>query len=130
MNIIVDMNHSKITFNKKLVGTKIMAWPKKHTRRIKVDDEVFLWHLSGNDLEGKEKSITIGKEDERFFLLLDPYAWDTLVEPAIIHEVIDWAIEQGWTAEKGPTRSLAYLRETETYIWLPDGIRHIYQIDS
>lgn len=104
-----------------------MAWPKKHTRRIKVDDDVFLWHISGNYLEGEERSITIGKGNERFFLLLDPYVWDTLIEPSTIREVIEWATKEGWTPEKGPTKSIAYSPETKSYVWLPEGVRHTYE---
>lgn len=106
-----------------------MTWPKKHTREIIIGDEQYLWHISAKCLAGKGGSITIGKAKERFFLYLDPYVWDTLIEPSTIRCVIEWAKAAGWTAEKGPTRSVAYSRADKTYIWLPDNVRHLYQSD-
>ena len=107
-----------------------MAWPKKDTRKIHLGAETFLWHLSGNNIECGKCVITIGKSDGRFVLHLDPFVWDTPIAPSTIREVILWAKTEGWSAELGPTRGLAYSAEAENYIWLPDGIRYLHQLEN
>lgn len=98
-------------------------------RKIHLVGESFLWHLSGNDIECGKCLITIGKSDGRFVLYLDPLVWDTTITPSTIREVILWAKAKGWSPELVPTKALADSAEGGSYVWLPNGIKHLYQLN-
>lgn len=107
-----------------------MAWPKKGTRKIVVDGQDFLWHYSGHCSLCSDSVITVGREDNRFFLFIDPYPHDFIVSPASIAESIRWALKEGWTCQFGPTRAMAFDSTTQNNVWLPDGVRHLVDLDS
>ena len=82
------------------------------------------------NIECGKCSITIGKSEAKFLLHLDPFVWNTTITPSSIRDVILWAKSEGWSAELGPTKALAYSAEAESYIWLPDGIKYLHQLES
>ena len=84
-----------------------MAWPKRHTRTLRLDGCDYLWHLSGNQLDCSGTVLTVGKATCRHYLHVDPYPWDFEIRPATVAEAVRWALSQGWSAEDGPTRRMA-----------------------
>ena len=105
-----------------------MSWSKKHTRAITVEGQKFIWHLSGNRLDGKDVLLTVGKEKDRYFLFIDPYPWDFEITPANIATAIKWALQQGWTPEKGPSKNMVWSAGKNSFVWLPEGIRFLHEI--
>ena len=105
-----------------------MAWTQKDTRRIIVAGQKFLWHLPGNRLDGKDVMLTVGKDKDRYFLFIDPYAWDFELTPKNITEAFKWALQQGWTTEKGPSRYMAWSSADSGFVWLPKGISFIHEL--
>jgi len=101
-----------------------MAWPKRGTRRLVVDGEEFLWHYAGHCLWCSDDVFTVGREGAPYVLFIDPYAWHFEFRPAQVVEAIRWALKEGWTSEKGPTRAMALNDASRAYEWLPDGKRH------
>lgn len=106
-----------------------MAWPKKKTRKIVVDGTPFLWHYSAGCLYCSDAVITVGKEDDRFYLFIDPYPHDFEFRPAKIADAIRWAIAEGWTSANGPTRGMAYDSTLGSNVWLPQGARHLCDVN-
>ena len=106
-----------------------MAWPKKNTRKITVNGIEFLWHLSKNSIDSKETLITAGSQHDRFFLFIDPYPWEFEIKPAHISAAVEWASKQGWNPETGPSKYLAFSAKAQKFVWLPDGIKHLHQIE-
>lgn len=104
-----------------------MAWPKKHTRRIHIGDREYLWHISGNEIE-TENSITVGTENGKYFLFVDPYAYDFEITPANVRAALEWALDRGWCPESGSTRGMAFSPEAKDFYWLPAGVRFAYEI--
>ena len=106
-----------------------MAWPKKHTRRLHVDDREYLWHISGNEIESANP-ITVGIETGKYFLFIDPYAHEFEITPSNVCAALEWALGEGWCPESGPTRSMAFSPETKEFYWLPDGSKFAYEMAS
>ena len=107
-----------------------MTWPKKNTRTITADGQQFLWHLSGNRLDGKETVITVGKNGQKYLLFIDPYPWDFDITPSNISKAVSWALGQGWAPASGPTKNMAYSKRRKTFVWLPKGIRYIHELKT
>mgnify|MGYP001603653518 CR=1 FL=1 len=102
-----------------------MAWPKKGTRRLTINKEVFLWHYSAHCPLCSEDVFTIGQEGQRFVLYIDPVPWGFELTPSSVVKAVKWALEQGWTTTVGPTRGMAWNDKTNGFQWLPDGNRHL-----
>jgi len=111
-----------------LAITTPMAWPKKKTHKLVVDDMSFLWHYSGHCPACSNAVITVGKSGDRYFLYVDPMPWDFEFRPAYIAEAIRWALSQGWSSDSGPTRAMAL--DGDCHVWLPEGFRHLYDVKS
>lgn len=107
-----------------------MAWPKRNTRTITVDGEQYLWHVSGNQIDCKETVITVGKDEQKHLLFIDPYPWDFEITPLSISKAVRWALGQGWTPAAGPTRNMAYSKLKNTFEWLPKGIRFLHELKT
>lgn len=105
-----------------------MAWPRKGTHKITIDETMFLWHFRGHCLSCCEDPITIGVEGGRYVLFLDTCTWNFEMTPAFIARAIRWAILEGWTPQNGPTRTLA-MNPDNQFQWLPEGVAHLYLID-
>ena len=105
-----------------------MAFPKKYTRKITIDNQIYLWHLNGNSLEFGEHHITIRHQQiAGQILYIDPYAWDLEIRPGMIREAILFALENGWLPlEKKAPMYLGF--QNEQFILLPEGIEFIYQL--
>lgn len=101
-----------------------MAWPKRGTRRIVVDGEAFAWH-SGT-IDCGDVVFTAGKPGVPYVLFIDPLPWPA-PPPAHVAAAIRYARAQGWSAESGPTRAVAFSEATQTFEWLPEGHRHLAQ---
>ncbi len=106
-----------------------MTWPKKHTRRLRFNDREWLWHVSGGEIWA-ETPITVGTEAGRYVFHIDPYAHDFEITPAMIRRAIKWALSEGWSPENGPIRSMAYSTETESFYWLPKGMRYARELEG
>ncbi|GJM25526.1 MAG: hypothetical protein DHS20C16_19410 [Phycisphaerae bacterium] len=106
-----------------------MAWPKKHTRRIRINNREWLWHISGGGTWA-ETPITVGIEEGRYVFHIDPYAHDLDITPSMIRHAIEWALAEGWSPEEGPIRSMAYSDETHSFYWLPSGARYAREVSD
>ncbi|MBN2319671.1 MAG: hypothetical protein JXR49_11365 [Acidobacteria bacterium] len=107
-----------------------MAWPKKNSRAVVVDGERFLWHISGNRIDGKETLIAVGKAEQKYMLFIDPYPWDFEIAPSNITRALRWALVHGWNAAAGPSKYMAFSRRENTFVWLPDGIRFLHELNN
>ncbi len=101
-----------------------MAWPKKGTRKIVVDQEEFLWHYDACCPTCSNDVFTAGKAGEPYVLFIDPYPWAVEIGPGYVAKAIRWAKMQGWSALKGPTRALSFDSDTEEFFWLQNDQRH------
>ncbi len=102
-----------------------MAWPKKGTRKISVDGVDYLWHYSGCCLYCSEDVFTIGLPGKPYVLYIDPFSWNFEIKPSNIANAIRWAVNNGWTPEKGPIKAMSFDRN-DAFVWLPDGERHLH----
>ena len=107
-----------------------MAFPKKHTREIIVNDQTYLWHLRKNDLYWGWHHITIRhKQVAGQILFIDPYSWHFEVRPRSIREGILFALENNWNPqEKGKPLYISY-QETNFFV-LPEGIQFAGQLKT
>ena len=106
-----------------------MAFPKKYTRKITVNDQTYLWHLNENSIDFEEYHITIRHEKiAGQILYLDLYSWHLSIRPRTIREAILWALENGWEPkEKGKPIYVGY--PDGKFQLLPEGIRFAYQMN-
>jgi len=89
----------------------------------------FLWHLSGNFVDAKEIVITAGSRHGKFFLFIDPYPWEFEIRPVNIEAAVKWALNEGWTTDKGPNRNMAFSAKKRNFIWLPDGKKFLHDVE-
>jgi hypothetical protein len=101
-----------------------MAWPKKGTRKIVIDGITYLWHYSGHCPLCSDAVFTVGIAGKPYVLYIDPFPWNFELTPSSIASAINWAIDHGWSPEKGSTRGMALDDESKEFIWLPEGQRH------
>lgn len=104
-----------------------MSWPKRHTRRLCIGTQEYLWHLDGNTIES-EARITVGTQKGKYVLFIDPYAHDFEIKPSTIRKAVEWALNAGWSSETGPTRGMAYSMDMKNFFWLPDQVKFEYEI--
>jgi len=101
-----------------------MAWPKKETRKIVIDGDDFLWHYDACCPWCSDDVYTAGQSGQPYVLFIDPYPYAATIGPGYVAKAIMWAILQGWSTSKGPTKSMSIVSETEEFFWLEDGERH------
>ena len=101
-----------------------MAWPRKGTRKLVVDEEEYLWHYDAHCPLCSTDVFTIGQEGGRFVLYIDPFPWGFEFRPASVVKGIRWALRNGWTAESGPSRAIVWNDAAQDFEWLPEGKRH------
>ena len=101
-----------------------MAWPKKGTRKIVVDQEEFLWHYDACCPWCSNDVFTAGRSGEPYVLFIDPFPYAAEIGPKYIARAISWAIKQGWSTSKGPTRALSIDSTTGEFYWLQNDERH------
>ncbi|MEM7432522.1 MAG: hypothetical protein AAF351_11385 [Pseudomonadota bacterium] len=106
-----------------------MAFPKKHTRQISVDNRSYVWHLNQNSLVFREAHITIAENGvSGQILYLDPYPWGLEIRPKKVRKAILWAIENGWTpAKKGPPMYLGF--QNGEFFILPGEAKFTHEIE-
>lgn len=102
-----------------------MAWPKKGTRKLVIDEKTYLWHYSGHCPLCSSDVFTIGQHGNRFVLYIDPYPWGFELTPSSVVTAIKWAVDKGWSPESGPTRAMAWKDKIQEFVWLPDGEHHL-----
>jgi hypothetical protein len=102
-----------------------MAWPKKGTRELVINDQKYLWHYDAHCPLCSSKVFTVGQEGKSFVLFIDPYPWGFELRPASVVSAIKWALKKNWSPESGPTRSMAWNDDSQMFEWLPDGERHL-----
>ncbi len=102
-----------------------MAWPKKGTRELVINDQKYLWHYDAHCPLCSSKIFTIGQAGKRFVLFIDPYPWGFELRPASVVSAIKWALERNWSPESGPTRAMAWNDEIQAFEWLAEGERHV-----
>ena len=103
-----------------------MAWPKKGTRKITVNGVNYLWHYSGRCPCCSDDVFTVGIAGKPYVLYIDPFPWNFEIKPSSMADAIRWAINNGWTADEGPTKAMSLDDNTKEFLWLPDGGRHLY----
>lgn len=101
-----------------------MVWPKKGTRKISVDSVTYLWHYSAHCPMCSNDVLTVGITGMPYVLYIDPFPWNFEIKPSAIAEAIQWAVNEGWSPDQGPTKAMS-LDSTGAFIWLPDGERHL-----
>ena len=102
-----------------------MAWPKKGTRELVINNQKYLWHYDGHCPLCSSKVFTIGRAEKRFVLFIDPFPWGFELRPASVVSAIKWALDRGWSPESGPTRAMAWNDKTQEFEWLAEGKRHL-----
>jgi hypothetical protein len=102
-----------------------MAWPKKGTRTLTVDGVEYLWHHSGHCPACSDEVYTMGMAGRPFVLFIDPLPWHFELTPSSMITAIRWAIHNGWTPDKGPTRAMSWDQSRNDFVWLPEGKRHL-----
>ena len=70
----------------------------------------------------------MGKAGARYYLFIDPYPHSFTLGPAQIVAAIRWARGEGWSAETGPTKPLAFDEVTQRFVWLPADQRHLREL--
>ncbi len=101
-----------------------MAWPKRGTRKVVVDNEEFLWHYDACCPWCSDDVFTAGKAGHGYVLYIDPFPHAAAFSPKYVAESIRWALSEGWSPSKGPTSALSLNTQTKAYFWLQDGKRH------
>jgi hypothetical protein len=101
-----------------------MAWPKKGTRTIVVDDEPYLWHYNAHCPWCSDDVYTAGRAGDPYVLFIDPFPWVAEMGPKYVAQAIHWAVSQGWSTTQGPTKALSLDSATEQFFWLKEGQRH------
>jgi len=103
-----------------------MAWPKRNTRKFTVDGCVYLWHTS------REVPFpwlfTIGQAGQPYVLYIDPIPHDFELKPKSVEVAIRWAVTQGWSPQAGPTRAVSFDGESQSFRWLPRGVRNAVEL--
>jgi len=107
-----------------------MTFPKKHTRKITVNNQTYLWHLNQNRIDGSPTHVTIGIDGKSGqILFLDPYPWSFEIRPRTIQQAITWALEHGWNPiKKSPPLYLGYL--DDKFFVLPAGVKFTYELTT
>lgn len=72
-----------------------MAFPKKHTHRITVGDDVYFWHMSDQDYSGNQVTIR-HSQIEGQFLFANPHCYEIQFGAGGIRKIIDFALANGW----------------------------------
>ncbi len=103
-----------------------MAWPKRGTRTITVDNVRYLWHYAACCPWCHGDVFTVGMAGKPYVLYIDPFPWEIEIRPASVAKAIQWATQHDWTPDKGPTQAMSFDDTQKEFIWLPDGQRHLY----
>ena len=103
-----------------------MAWPKRGTRKIVVDQEEFLWHYDACCPWCSDDVFTAGKSGDPYVLFIDLFPWAAEMKPRYVANAIRWAKQQGWSSSIGPTKALSIDSHSEEFFWLKDGERHAW----
>ena len=83
-----------------------MSWPKKHTRKLHHDGVEYLWQCPNPEYKYE---ATIGKEDDPYYITLDlefSGVW-SLVQPSEIKRGLVWALDNGWSPSRGPSKFIS-----------------------
>ena len=99
-----------------------MAWPKKGTRKLVVDQAEWLYHYDAHCELCSDDCVTVGQLGQPHYLFLDTFSYYFNHTPRHVVDSIRWAVAAGWSPEFGPDRGLT---ATESgFEWLPPGHRH------
>ncbi len=101
-----------------------MAWPKRGTRNIVVDDIEYLWHYDAHCIWCSDDVFTVGQQGKPFVLYIDSYAFGEEIRPKNIANAIKWAVLNEWNPTTGPNKSMSYDQDKDKFYWLPDGVKH------
>ena len=101
-----------------------MTWPKRGTRKIVVDGKEYLWHYDACCPWCSDDVFTAGNSGKPFVLFIDSFPYAAEIRPRFIARSIKWAVSEGWSPERGPTKALSIDSNTEQYFWLEEGVRH------
>lgn len=86
----------------------------KSKRKIKVDGELYIWALEGNDAYSSNRWIIVtlyGTSHSRLYI--DPYEHDFEIKPSSIAMAIRAARKMGWVPEKNSSEMrIAYSNGT------------------
>ncbi|MGI0119708.1 hypothetical protein [Zooshikella sp. RANM57] len=100
-----------------------MAWPKRGTRKIVVDEIEYLWHYDACCIFCSDDVFTVGQTGRSGYLFIDSFAFGEKIRPKNIADSIKWAVSHGWSPES-QSRNMSKNIETDDFYWLPDGVKH------
>jgi|GEM_PF-1960057 len=99
-----------------------MAWPKKGTRKLVIDQAEWLYHYDACCELCSDDCVTVGQLGQPHYLFLDPFSYYFNHTPRHVVDSIRWALAARWSPALGPDRGLT---ATEIgFEWLPLGHRH------
>lgn len=87
-----------------------MAFPRKNTRHLSVDDVPYLWHLN-EDWDRRTRWIVVQRQvcDGGQLLMIDPYHHDLLPTRGTVTQAVRFALSHGWRPEqKGSPLRLSF----------------------
>ena len=106
-----------------------MTIPKRNSRKIIINNEVFRWYLKNNRLDDGWPHIAIQHSViSGQVILFDPFHHNLSgPSPRLIREVILFALEHGWTPTlNGAPIYIGY--DGERLFTLPKGQQHAYDV--
>jgi hypothetical protein len=82
-----------------------VAFAKKFSRRITVEDETYLWYLRDNSLEFEPRRIVVQHVAPRGQMLIidplsGPYALGFEIRPRVIREIVLCGLRLGWNPQQ------------------------------
>ncbi|MBX2848361.1 MAG: hypothetical protein KTR16_08575 [Acidiferrobacterales bacterium] len=101
-----------------------MAWPKRGTRKIVVDDVEYLWHYDAHCIWCSDDVFTVGQAGRPSVLYIDSFVFGEEIRPKNIAESIKWAVSQGWSPDSSSSMGMSRTHDAKEFYWLPEGVRH------
>jgi hypothetical protein len=102
-----------------------MTWPKKDTRKITIDGQLYLWHLNSDWFYHNEWIVIKQAGTQGQLLLVNPYHHDLPMGPKTVQMAVEFAHSVGWTpSAKKPPIKLRYNGDHhagEAFTILPTG---------
>jgi hypothetical protein len=99
-----------------------MAWPRKGTRKLVIDQAEWLCHYDAHCALCSGDCVTVGRRGQPHYLFLDTFSYYFQHTPRHIVDSIRWALVAGWSPKSGPDRGITVTEDG--FAWLPPGHRH------
>jgi hypothetical protein len=101
---------------------------RKPFRKIVVAGAEYVWKVRNNSLlNGSDHHIVVCAPNRKSHLLVDPYAGELEIRPAIVVSAIQFALAHGWDPlRQAPPLILGF--ENGSFFVLPEGVRFAHQM--